>query len=378
LEDDAWADVRAQFILEAGTAYMNNASLGMPPAAVAEAVGAGYELVSREPIHAKHELRGLIANRVMPGLATLFGADSDELVLTRNASEALYISTTGIDLESGDEVLVTSQEHPAGRQPWDFRAANHGVRVNTVSIPSPFESGDQVVELIEAAITPGTKVIAFCHVTRGGHLYPVKKLAVMARDRGILTHVDGAQAVGMFPVDLHDLGCDTYSASLHKWLLGPIGTGFFYIRRGARDRIRSIFTHDGTPQAPEFGPLGTVDLPVRAGIAAALDTIETIGADLVETRTRTLSDYLKACLSELPDVTLLSGTTPETSCPGSTIFEMEGVDAVASVGLMVERIQTHIDEHQRDGHNAIRVSTHIYNTKAEIDRLVEGLVSLRG
>ena len=114
LEDDAWADVRAQFILEAGTAYMNNASLGMPPAAVAEAVGAGYELVSREPIHAKHDLRNLIANRIIPGLATLFGADSDELVLTRNASEALYIGTMGIDLESGDEVLVTSQEHPAG------------------------------------------------------------------------------------------------------------------------------------------------------------------------------------------------------------------------------------------------------------------------
>jgi selenocysteine lyase/cysteine desulfurase len=182
----------------------------------------------------------------------------------------------------------------------------------------------------------------------------------------------------MFPVDLHNLGCDTYSASLHKWFLGPIGTGFFYVRRGARDRIRSIFAHDATPQAPAFGPPGTVDLPVRAGIGTALDMIETIGADQVEVRTRYLSDYLKTRLSEMPDVTLVSGPTPGTSCPGSTIFEMEGVDAVASVGLMEERIRTHIDEHQRDGHNAIRVSTHIYNTKAEIDRLIEGLVSLRG
>jgi selenocysteine lyase/cysteine desulfurase len=254
---------------------------------------------------------------------------------------------------------------------------NDGLQINTVFVPSPFESGDQVAELIEAAITPGTKAIAFCHVTRGGHLYPVKKLAAMARDRGILTHVDGAQAVGMFPVDLHDLGCDTYSASLHKWFLGPVGTGLFYVRAGARGRIRSVFAPDATPQAPAYGPPGSVDLPVRAGIATALDLIETIGADQVEVRTRYLSDYLKTCLAELPDVRLLSGPTPETSCPGSTIFEMEGVDAIASVGLVEERVQIHIDEHQRDGHKAIRVSTHIYNTKAEVDRLIEGLISLR-
>ncbi len=376
VDDDAWAHVRDHFILEPGTAYMNNASLGLPPASVAEAVAAGCEPLSREPLRGKNDLSRVIADRVVPGLAALLGADPDELSLTRNATEALHMGAVGVRLRPGDEVLVTSQEHPAGRRPWEFRARRHGVKVDTVFIPSPFESEDQVVGLIEEVLSPATRVMAFCHVTRGGHLYPVAKLCALARERGILSHVDGAQAVGMFPVHLHDLGCDTYSASLHKWFLGPMGTGVFYVRRGARDRVQSAFAHDATPDAPAYQPPGTTALPVRAGLAASLDFAETVGIDQVAARTRHLSDYLKGRLGELPGVTLLSGPERATSCPGSTIFEMEGLDAVDAVALMAERAAIHIDEHQRDGHNAVRISTHVYNTTAEIDRLVDALHGL--
>lgn len=376
-DDNAWAQVRAQFILEPGTAYLNNASLGMPPAVVADAVGAGYRRLSQEPLHGKHELADVIADSVLPGLATFVGANPDELSLTRNASEALHFSAIGFDLQPGDEVLTTTQEHPGGRRPWEFRAARDGLRINEVFIPSPFESEDQVVELFEKAITPRTRAMAFCHVTRGGHLYPVKKLAALARSRGLLCQVDGAQAFGMFPIDVHDLGCDTYSVSLHKWFLGPSGTGFLYVREGARDRILSAFAADATVDAPSYGSPGTADLPVKAGLLPALEFAQTLGTENVGARTRYLSDYLKGRLSEMSDVRILSGTTPETSCPGSTIFEMDGVDAVAAVTLMEERIKTHIDEHQRDGHDAIRISTHVYNTQTEIDRLIQGLETLR-
>ena len=376
--DAAWAHVRDRFTLEPGTAYMNNASLGMPPASVAAAVAAGYEALSREPIRAKHDLGDAIANRVTPRLATLLGADPGEIVLTRNATEALHAAAIGTRLEPGDEVLITSQEHPAGRRPWEYRATRHGVKVNTVFIPSPFESGDQVVELVEAALTPATRALAFCHVTRGGHLYPVARLCALARDRGIVSHVDGAQAVGMFPVDLHALGCDTCSASLHKWLLGPMGTGVLFVRAGARDRVDSAFAHDATPDAPNYGPPGTAGLPLRAGLAASLDFAEALGIENVAERTRFLSDQLKDRLAGLPGMTPLSGPNRETSCPGSTIFELEGVDAVEAVAVLAERAKIHIDEHQRDGHNAIRISTHLYNTLEEVERVVEELAALRG
>ena len=354
---------------------MNNASLGMPPSVVVKAVCDGYEAISREPLHGKHDLQDKIAKEVIPGLARMFGAEADEMVLTRNASEALHLQTIGLELNPGDEVIITTQEHPAGHRPWMFRKERDGIVVKEVFIPSPLESGDDVVNRLEAAVTRKTKALSFCHITRGGHRYPVKKLAAMARDQGLLTLVDGAQAAGQFPINLHDLGCDAYTVSLHKWILAPAGTGFLYVREDARDRIRSAFSPGATVEAPGFDPPGTMDFPVRAAIGTALKFVNTLGLENIEKRCRTLSDYLKAGLADIKGVKLLSSPAEETSAPGSTIFEKEGLDAMAFVPLMEERIKTHIDEHQRDGHNAIRISTHVYNTMTEIDRLLEAVAT---
>ena len=373
--DAAWENIRGQFILKRGVTYMNNASLGMPPSVVVKAVCDGYEAISREPLHGKHDLQDKIAKEVIPGLARMFGAEADEMVLTRNASEALHLQTIGLELNPGDEVIITTQEHPAGHRPWMFRKERDGIVVKEVFIPSPLESGDDVVNRLEAAVTRKTKALSFCHITRGGHRYPVKKLAAMARDQGLLTLVDGAQAAGQFPINLHDLGCDAYTVSLHKWILAPAGTGFLYVREDARDRIRSAFSPGATVEAPGFDPPGTMDFPVRAAIGTALKFVNTLGLENIEKRCRTLSDYLKAGLADIKGVKLLSSPAEETSAPGSTIFEKEGLDAMAFVPLMEERIKTHIDEHQRDGHNAIRISTHVYNTMTEIDRLLEAVAT---
>ena len=374
--DEAWADVRSLFILEPGTAYMNNASLGMPPGMVADAVAAGYRAISTEPLHGKHDLQDRIAQQVVPGLAAILGVEPSELSLTRNATEALHLQTLSAALRPGDEVLITTQEHPAGHKPWMLRAARHGLEVREVFIPSPLISAEDVVSRFAAEVTDRTRAIAFCHVTRGGHRYPVSELCAFARNRGLLSLVDGAQAVGQFPVDLHELGCDAYSASMHKWMFGPVGTGFLYVRMGARDQFTSPFGPEAVTTGSEYAPPGTADFPVRAALATSLAFVERLGLERVEARCRYLSDYLKAQLSELSGCTILSGPE-DRAAPGSTIFSLEGLDALASVPRIEELAQTHIDEHQRDGHDAIRVSTHVYNTRAEIDRLVRGLSAAR-
>jgi selenocysteine lyase/cysteine desulfurase len=372
-DDPAWATVRARFVTTPGVAYLNNASMGMPPRGVAAAVAGGYEAISADPLRAKQRLTATIEERVRPGLAGFLGASAGEISLTRNATEALHLAATGLDLHAGDEVLLTTQEHPAGRRPWQLRASRDGITATPVFIPSPLESEEQVLERIERAITPRTRAIAFCHITRGGHRYPVKRIAALARERGLVSLVDGAQAVGMVPVDVHELGCDAYCASLHKWFLGPLGTGLLYVREGAREQFRSVHAFDGTAGNPQYEPPGTMDLPLRAALAEALALAETLGMEAVERRTRFLSDSLKERLAALPGLTMLSGATPATSCPASTIFELAGIDALALVPVLAERHGIDIDEHQRDGHDAIRVSTHVYNTVEEIERLVGAL-----
>lgn len=374
LGDESWADVRAHFMLEPGIAYLNNASLGMPPQQVVAAVHDGYRALSSEPLRGKHTLQARIADEVLPRLANFFGVNASEIVLTRNASEALHLQSIGLDLSAGDEVLITTQEHPAGRRPWLFRASREATQVREVFIPSPLPSPESVVTIVDEAVGPRTRAIAFCHVTRGGHVYPVRQLCEMASARGLVTLVDGAQAVGQMPIDLGHLGCDAYAASLHKWFLGPAGTGVLYVRELARHRIRTAFAHDASRDNPMFAPPGTVDFPVRAALLDALDFVERIGLDQIEARCRYLSDYLKDRLAESPGVSLLSGDVRQ-SAPGNTIFEVGGLDALDAVSLIAERVNAHIDEHQRDGHNAIRISTHVYNTTAELDRVVAALTA---
>ena len=372
--DDAnWRKIRSQFSLKRNVTYMNNASLGMPPAVVVNAVRDGYKAISEEPLHGKHDLQDRIKSEVFPSLAEMFGASAEEIVLTRNASEALHLQAIGVQLDPGDEVIITSQEHPAGLNPWMYRGEKDGIIIKRVFIPSPLKSESDVIERFSSAITSKTKAISFCHVTRGGHRYPVKKLVSMANDKGILTIVDGAQAVGQFPINLHDLGCDAYAVSLHKWILGPAGTGFLYIKKESRDRIKSAFTMNGTLNSPGFDPPGTKDFPVRAAILTAVNFVNKIGQENIEERCRYLSDYLKSGLKQIKGVKILSGEINSISAPGSTIFEKEGLDAMEGVPLIEEKIKTHIDEHQRDNHNAIRISTHIYNTTKQIDRLLNAL-----
>lgn len=371
--DKDWAEVRSHFIIDKDITYMNNASLGMPPLVVLKSINNGYEAISKEPLHGKHNLQDSISKSVIPKLAKTFGVDEDEIVLTRNASEALDIQAHSVKLKKGDEIIISSQEHPAGLRPWLVRQKNDGIKIKTVFIPSPLKSVTDTVSRLSNAITPKTKAISFCHVTRGGHLYPVKEIVDMAKERNLLTLVDGAQAAGQFPINLNKVRCDAYSVSLHKWVLAPAGTGFLFINKEAREKIISPFIYEKNQISPGFDPPGTKDFPVRAAIGTALDYINNIGLLNIEKRCRALSNYLKKGLIQIDGVKILSSPINKLSAPGSTIFEKAGLDAFKSVPMIENMINTHIDEHVRDGHNAIRVSTHIYNTKQQIDQLLEAL-----
>ena len=371
--DKDWAEVRSHFIIDKDITYMNNASLGMPPLGVLKSINNGYEAISKEPLHGKHDLQDSISKSVIPKLAKTFGVDEDEIVLTRNASEALDIQAHSVKLKKGDEIIISSQEHPAGLRPWLVRQKNDGIKIKTVFIPSPLKSVTDTVSRLSNAITSKTKAISFCHVTRGGHLYPLKEIVDMAKERNLLTLVDGAQAAGQFPINLSKVRCDAYSVSLHKWILAPAGTGFLFINKEAREKMISPFIYEKNQISPGFDPPGTKDFPVRAAIGTALDYINNIGLLNIEKRCRELSNYLKKELIQIDGVKILSSPINKLSAPGSTIFEKAGLDAFKSVPMIENMINTHIDEHVRDGHNAIRVSTHIYNTKQQIDQLLEAL-----
>ncbi|HET6963021.1 MAG TPA: aminotransferase class V-fold PLP-dependent enzyme [Terriglobia bacterium] len=377
-EDESyWSKVRAQFAFEPNLIYLNNASLGVPPRSVTQVVAEGYRRLAANPAAAKLELADYLAGTLRPAVARLLGADVDEVALTRGASESLYWIANGFDLAPRDEVLMTSQEHPAGLTPWQIRAERTGVVVRQVPIPSPIVDEHEVVKLMERAFTNRTKVLLFCHVTRGGLRYPVKALCELARQRGILSAVDGAQAVGVIPVDVHALGCDLYANSLHKWSLAPAGNGVLYMRKEIQGRFRSLFSSTGT-DATRYEPIGTSPLPLRLAAGSALKFIAQIGVSNIEVRARMLSDTLANKLAGIPRLKVISPSSREVRSPAITLFEIEGLNAVEAQALIQKKYRITVDEHTRDGHNALRVSTHFYNTRREVDQLITALHEMVG
>lgn len=370
-----WSRVRSQFIPEPGHAYLNNAALGMPPRPVRDAVADGFRLMSENPSKAKRVFHDYIEGELRPAMADFLRAETGEIALARNATEGLYHIVNGLDLARGDQILMTTQEHPSAVRPWKVRAERDGIEIREVHIPSPLVGEDDIVERISAAIDGRTRVLFFCHVTRGGYLYPVRRLCALARERGLISAIDGAQAVGMLDVDLADMACDLYTNSLHKWFLGPAGTGFLYVSRAMQPSFDSLYASaaDRVEDARRYEIQGTYDLPVRAALGTALDFLNRIGIGNIERRLRMLSDYLRKALLDIPRLRLLTSLSHDVSSPGSTIFEFDGINAARWRGPLEEEAKLHVDDHDRDGHNGLRISTHYYNTTDEIDRCVDKL-----
>ena len=220
-----WRGVRACYPLLTDPVYLNTGGLGPAPQSVLDrAVRTTNELQA----HSETGHDRLAGARAVA--AEFLGAERDELCFVRNATEATSIVAAGLPLRAGDEVIFESHAHPGGSFPWLNQARLRGVVVRIFEPAN--ESPEENVRRILALITPRTRVIQVSHITcTNGLVLPVAEIAAMTRARGIWFHVDGAQAIGMIPLNLAAMGCDSYAASGHKWLGAPHETGLLYIRR---------------------------------------------------------------------------------------------------------------------------------------------------
>ena len=299
-EEAYWAELRKQFLIPADEVYLNNGTVGSCPMPVLRAIFEGYneteKLAQSDP--EDYPIWGYAAwNEFRDPLAEFVGCKRDEIALLRNATEANSYIANGLDLKEGDEVLMTDQEHPGGEHPWNLRAKRYGIVVKKVTLPKPVPNVAAVMNLFNDAITPRTRVIFFSHITTvTGVVLPAKELCALARSRGILSAVDGAHVPGMMRLNLHELGCDMYSSSPHKWLQAPKGSGFLYVRDEVIDRLWNTIATEGwnDPQlrAERFQRIGSSNVPVLCGLRAAITFANGIGMERIEKRHRQMADYM--------------------------------------------------------------------------------------
>jgi isopenicillin-N epimerase len=378
--DAYWSMVKRQFPLEESLIYLNAANVCPASRPVMDRhleylrdFAANPSFQNRDKyVGMRESLRGKVARmlRVSP----------DEIAVTRNTSEGSNIIVKGVDLKPGDEVLITDHNHPSNNDAWKVRARRDGFVVKSLPVPVPARRADELVSAFERAITPRTRVIAITHLTSTtGILYPAREIAALARRRGIYMHLDGAQTFGAIDVNLREIGCDSYSTSAHKWLMGPLEAGLLYVRA---ERIHEIWPSivtagwaDNLKGARKFEVFGQRDDPRVVALEAAIDFLNLIGIGSIEERTRALATRAKQQLREIPAVQLKTNLEPQLSA-GVVKFRTKKMPTLQAYNTLWERHRLAIASTLSGDAEGLRFSPHIYNSMEEIDRAVAAVREL--
>ncbi|HEX5315728.1 MAG TPA: aminotransferase class V-fold PLP-dependent enzyme, partial [Candidatus Kapabacteria bacterium] len=227
-DEKYWNSIRDEFPITRELIYFNNGTMGPSPHAVTERVTKRVEYVDRTGDY-NGDYEG-----IRTAIAHMLNAESgDQIAFTHNVSEAISIVASGIDLKTGDEVLLTNQEHAGNAIPWLARKKRDGIVIKFVPLTDEkwnAYTDDDFIQRVSDAITPRTRAISMPHLTcTTGQLLPIKRLAALARSKNIWFLADGAHPPGMLQTDVRDLGVHAYASCGHKWLCGPKGIGFLYI-----------------------------------------------------------------------------------------------------------------------------------------------------
>ncbi|HVR92015.1 MAG TPA: aminotransferase class V-fold PLP-dependent enzyme [Novosphingobium sp.] len=357
--------------------HLNAASLGPTSRAMLAATIEAWRRLESSPVYMGYGKSGddkvvIQADAVRGKAAALLGCDAEEIMITHGTTDGMNTVAQGIVLSAGDRILTTDQEHEGGSLCWEYRARRDGVTIDRIAIlPTEFDAL-RIVWRFEQAITPATRIISFSHViTTTGLRMPVAEIAALARRRGILCVVDGAQAAGNIPVDVKALGCDAYATSGHKWLMGPKGTGLLYVSREADAQIVPIQWGDARRYGAEAAGVGAMTLVV--GFGAALDAIRGWGMAAIERRNLDLRTRMYEGLREIEGLRVVG---PPPGPLASAIVACALPDALDS--RMVQ--QALHDRHgilvkmaEKRWLNGLRFSPHVFNTIADVDYTLRAL-----
>lgn len=373
--------------------YLDNGASAQKPAVVIDAISHAYEYEYSNVHRGLHFLSNTATENFEAARETvrrfLNAPSADEVIFTRNATEAINLVAQSYGegrIGEGDEIVLSIMEHHSNIVPWHFHRERKGAKLVWVDVE---EDGSFSLEAFEKSLTSRTKMVAITHMSNVlGTIVPIKDVCRIAHERGIPVLVDGSQSAVHMHVDVQDLDCDFYVFTGHK-TYGPSGIGVLYGKRdllnamtpfnGGGEMIKDVFLDNVTyAQTPHRFEAGTPPIVQTTGLAAALDYMEGIGRERIAAHEAEIGAYAQERLNEMNSVRVF-GTAPGKGAIVS--FEMEGAHAhdVSTIidrsGIAV-RAGTHCAQPllKRFGvTSTCRASIGLYNTKADIDRLILGL-----
>jgi len=360
------------FLLDPDLTYLQTGSLGPTPRPVIDRAVALWHELERNPTLWGYGAHEQALEEVRNKAAAFIGCATEELVITGCTTDGMNRVAQGLHLAAGDHVLTTDQEHPGGRSGWEYLARTAGVVLQDVPIAPDAHDPRAIVDAFAARITPRTRVLMFSHLlTSSGLRMPVAELSALGRSRGCIVVVDGAQAVGGIEVDVKALGCHAYVTAGHKWLLGPKGTGLLYLSRELGTAIDPIQAQAGRQVYSASN--GVCSLPSVLGLGASIDYLVAIGKARVEAHNMALRQRVHDGLRALPRLRVVSSDRGAQASPLVTYALPPAITGGAMQQALLTKHRVMVKTVPANFLNGNRISTHLFNSEQDVDRLLAAL-----
>jgi selenocysteine lyase/cysteine desulfurase len=404
-----WQKVQKQFVLDKRTTYMNVGTTGSMPKHVLAEFNDNNKTVAKYP----WDMDGMFGSwpyvsDMVNDIALGFGADSHEIILSRNTTDGMCSIINGLHFEEGDVILTTHHEHVAATSPMNVVKQRFGVNIVEVQLPvytgSETVSEDDYVEAFAAALNENSNVrlIVFSHITyKTGTTLPAKRICALANQYAVPTLVDGAHTVGMFDLDFHDIDCDFYAGSGHKWQCGPGATGILYVRDNATrldeywsDCINPLWLiNSSLSHAGYFGTqlqmqyIGNDNYPAKQALADSCKMWDEIGRHRIEERVLHLGALCKLLLAEaLPNAKFFSPNVKGLTSGLTTFnpFGFESGDLLTEFrdrlrndyGYIIRTTDFRLYKDDTVETHALRISTHLFHDEEDVKGLVNAIQEL--
>ena len=369
------------FLLRPEVIFLNHGSFGACPEPVFRVYQSWQLELERQPVEFLARRFADLMRNARESLAAFVGADANELVYVPNATTGLNIVARSLPLQGGDEVLATDHEYGALDRTWRFLCAKRGARYIRQPVPLPVESAEQVVEAVWSGVTPRTRVLFISHITSPtAIIFPVAGLVKRAREAGLITIVDGAHTPGQIPLDLKTLGADFYSGNCHKWMCAPKGAAFLYARRDMQRWVEPLVVSWGW-ESEKPGPSrfvdeqewqGTRDIAVYLSVPAAIQFMAEHDWPHVQRKCHELVRYARERVGELTGLPPITLDSPEWFAQMAAL-PIPHCDLDTLKRRLYDEFRIELPTVEWNGRHFVRISIQGYNTRADVDALVEAL-----
>lgn len=378
-EHDFWEWIRQSYTVSSNIINMNNGGVSPQPKVVQEVFEQYNRLSNEAPSYYMWRILDKGRESVRADLASLGGCDADEVAIQRNSTESLETIIFGLNLQKGDEVVVTNYDYPNMRNAWLQREKRDGIKLKWISIPLQLENEEELVKLFTDAFTSKTKIVHITHLINWtGQILPAKKIAEKAHAQNIEVVLDAAHSFAHLEFSFKDLDCDYAGTSLHKWLCAPFGTGMLYVKKDKIANLWPMFANEKTDSDDirKFETLGTRSFPAEMAVGRAISFHNSIGASRKQERLKYLQQYWVNKVKSHPKIKFF---TPlgNGSCAIATVG-IEGLNALEIETHLFESKGIHVVSISWEGVNGVRVTPHVYTSTGDLDKLAAGLLELAG